>query len=89
MSSPTSCPAVAVDGQPCQKVIVGALGFHAGGHIFASDAVWAKLTGDHFDARAAIAGEPFTTHRPEDCPGEPECLTWSRLRPVTPPTVRP
>jgi hypothetical protein len=32
----------------------------------------------HYDATAALAGQPFTIHQPEDC--TPECLQYRGSR---------
>lgn len=43
---------------------------HAGGHCYATDEVWERLTNDHItglEATKAIAGLPFATHPAEDC----------------------
>lgn len=70
---PGRCDAVSDDGLPCQKRLVGDLRYHGGGHVFASDETWARMNKEHFDAAAALAGLPFSTHKPDDCPGPPEC----------------
>jgi hypothetical protein len=65
-------------GRPCQKRIpVGwrAEEGHGGGHSWQSDASAAAMRTGHFDARALLAGERFTVHQPEDCPGAPDCVS--------------
>lgn len=69
---PIPCPIPSPDGLPCTKTIE--VGWtveegHGGGHFWASLETVAILDGGHYDARAALSGQPFAGHRPENCPG--------------------
>lgn len=76
----TACP-VTHEGYPCRKTIpVGWLPSegHGGGHWFASDEIADQMRTGHYDARAALAGEEFGIHRPQECPGPDHCATARR-----------
>jgi len=67
------------DGLACRKhLFVGRDGvehdFHSGGHTFASDEVWARLTSWHYDAGMLLAGRAAAAHPPAECPGPAECV---------------
>lgn len=47
------------------KVVEG----HGGGHMWMSNRDERIVEGGHFDATAALAGQPFGGHLPEECPG--------------------
>jgi hypothetical protein len=67
------CPVPHPDGdadKPCSKKIPNgwtAGDGHGGGHMWMSAATKALLDSGHYDATAAIAGPPFSTHDPADC----------------------
>lgn len=72
---PLSCPVPGPEGQPCIKKIPAgwtADEGHAGGHFWANTRAKAILDGGHYDATAALSGQPFDGHLPEECPG-PSC----------------
>ena len=57
-------------GLPCSKHIPRgwtAGEGHGGGHWWVSPETAEAMHTGHYDARAALAGEPFTIHQPEDC----------------------
>ena len=71
------CP-VTRDGLPCQKHIPKGWTVsegHGGGHWFQTDESFASMfmAGAHYDATAALSGQPFTPHTPADCPDLQEC----------------
>lgn len=74
----TKCAARSESGLPCQKRLYdarnGETWEHAGGHMFASDEVWANLDTRHYDATALLSGLPASSHEPADCPGWPFCF---------------
>jgi hypothetical protein len=46
---------------------------HGGGHFWISPRTSQALDRGHYDATAALAGQPFTIHQPGDCtPGCPQ-----------------
>ncbi len=68
------CP-VTHEGIPCTKQIPK--GWHeneghSGGHWFQQHVLAEAMRSGHYDAVAALSGEPFTIHAPADCPG-PTC----------------
>jgi hypothetical protein len=55
---------------------------HGGGHFWISPETSQAMDRGHFDATAALAGQSFTIHQPEDCtPGCP-WRYWRPFRPV-------
>lgn len=76
------CPVPHPDGidAPCTKTIPKgwtADEGHGGGHCWMSPKVRESFDrDDHYDAHAALSGQPFSFHRAEDCPGRPECNDW-------------
>jgi hypothetical protein len=50
---------------------------HGGGHCWMSPKTQQAMELGHYDARAALAGEWFTIHQPEDC--TPECPQYGRI----------
>jgi len=77
------CPVPHPDGldAPCRRFIPPGWDVedgHPGGHWWASDAAQEALDNHHYDAAAALSGQPFTTHKPEDC--TPDCLQWTGRR---------
>lgn len=72
------CPVPSPGGLPCVKRIPKgwtADEGHGGGHFWTSPEIAQALERGHYDAKAALAGQPFTIHQPEDC--TPACLQWS------------
>jgi hypothetical protein len=70
------CPVPSDSGLPCVKRIpegwTADMG-HGGGHWWMSPETSRALDRGHYDARAALAGESFTIHQPEQCfPGCPQ-----------------
>lgn len=69
------CPVPSTTGLPCSKTIPPgwtADEGHGGGHFWVGPELDAILTGGHYDATAAMSGQPFAGHLPEDCfPGCP------------------
>ncbi len=71
------CPVPHPDGdpdKPCVKKIPNgwtADEGHAGGHMWMDAATMAVFDTGHYDAVAAISGQPFGPHAPEDC--DPSC----------------
>jgi hypothetical protein len=66
-----SCPAPSPDGMPCARIIPAgwAIGDgHPGGHVWMSPDTQDLLDRGHYDPTAALAGQPFAAHLPEDCP---------------------
>ncbi len=57
---------------------------HPGGHTWMTEQVRRIMAGGHFDATAALNGEPFQGHLPEECPTHEggEC-PWLPLVPTT------
>src|SRR5579859_616363 len=76
------CPVQSPGGLPCVKHIPRgwtASEGHGGGHFWMAPEVRAALDrGDHYDATAAISGQPFSFHRAEDC--APGCLQYRDQR---------
>ncbi len=70
--NPLPCPVPSPTGTPCTKTIPPgwtADEGHAGGHFWADKQTVEILAGGHYDATAALSGEPFVGHVPVDCPG--------------------
>lgn len=61
------CDAVSESGLPCQKKINPNLGFHGGGHMFASSEIWNIITNEHVNATALLSGLPASHHKAESC----------------------
>lgn len=68
------CSAVSDSGLKCQKKLywfasVQEYGDHTGGHMFASDEVWNRLTSPdvHIDNTALLSGLPAASHEAKDC----------------------
>ena len=83
-----ACPVPSPSGLPCVKRIPQgwtADEGHGGGHWWESPETSRALERGHYDATAAISGQPFTIHQPEECPGPPEC-NW-RLYRLVPDTL--
>lgn len=71
------CPVPSPQGLPCVKRIPEgwtADEGHGGGHFWISPEIEQALERGHYDARAALAGQPFRIHQPEDC--TPSCPHW-------------
>ncbi len=78
------------NGDPCTKTIPAGWAAgegHGGGHFWADAATVAMLDGGHYDAVAAISGQPFASHEPEDC--SPSCARWSEAGRVAVQSERP
>ncbi|GAA4208992.1 hypothetical protein GCM10022252_74860 [Streptosporangium oxazolinicum] len=69
------CPVPSPNGLPCSKTIPSGWAAeegHGGGHFWVGPELDAIFAGGHYDARAALAGQPFEGHLPENCfPGCP------------------
>lgn len=71
--NPIPCPVRSPSGHSCTKVIHPGWTVdegHGGGHFWASARLKAIFNGGHYDATAALSGQPFEGHLPEDCPGD-------------------
>ncbi len=71
------CPVPSPSGLPCTKHIPAgwaASEGHGGGHFWASPQFQAIFDGGHYDATAALSGQPFDGHLLEDC--APGCPKW-------------
>lgn len=88
MTAPVSdgtmrCPVPSESGLPCVKRIpkgwTADMG-HGGGHYWIHPDTQQAMERGHYDATAVLAGQPFTIHQPEDCPGPPECRHWQASR---------
>lgn len=69
---PLPCPVPSPSGQPCVKPTPSgwtAEDGHAGGHMWMDDRTKRILDGGHYDATAALSGQPFEGHLPEECNG--------------------
>jgi hypothetical protein len=75
------CSSVSDTGLPCQKKLYhaqnGEYWDHAGGHIYALPETMEKFRTLHYDAGAALSGQPVSFHFPEECTYEGYCA-WRR-----------
>lgn len=72
---PVWCPVPHPDGDPtlpCVKLIEQGWTQeegHGGGHMWMDERTAAILRGGHYDATAAVSGQPFGGHPVDECPG--------------------
>lgn len=75
------CSAVNSDGLSCQKrlyhAVNGEYWDHTGGHMYATPETMERLRTQHYDATAALKGQPFSFHSPEECTYEGACA-WRK-----------
>lgn len=68
------CPVLSPSGLPCTKTIPPGWQVdegHPGGHFWAAARTVAILAGGHYDSTAAVGGQSFVGHLPDEC--EPPC----------------